>query len=257
MRVLVTRPVEQSTQLVEALGQRGLQVSALPLLKIEPIDPLDGADRQRVQNLDLFDHLIFVSANAARVGLERIDEFWPQHPLGPRCWAVGASTAAVLQAAGLEVTWPEREMNSEGLLALEGLTQVDGQKVLIVRGEGGRQMIAETLQARGARVDSLCCYRRSAVPHDAGALRADLARDPVALILVSSGEGLALLSGLLQPREHTNLARITLLVPSPRVADQARELGWQSVVRTENASDPAVITAVDTWRDANPGENGF
>jgi uroporphyrinogen-III synthase len=257
MRVLVTRPAGQASALTDALNQRGWRTDAVPLLAIEPIAPLPGQDRQRVQDLDLYDHLIFVSANAARMGLECIDEFWPQYPAGQRCWAVGASTAAVLQRAGLDVTWPEHEMNSEGLLALPGLATVDGQKVLIVRGEGGRELIAETLRQRGATVESLCCYRRHPVEHDAAALRADLAQDLPALILVSSGEGLALLGGLLQPQEHTNLARITLLVPSERVADQARTSGWQRVVRAENASDSAVLKAVDAWRDANPGENGF
>ena len=153
------------------------------------------------------------------MGLDRIQDYWPQLPAQQRYWAVGERTAQVLEAAGLDVERPERDMSSEGLLALPGLKQVQGQRTLIVRGEGGRQLIAETLRARGASVDSLCCYRRVPVSHRADDVVARV--EPADLIMISSGEGLELLSGLLQPREHTNLAAITLLVPSPRVAERA------------------------------------
>ena len=142
-------------------------------------------------------------------------------------------------------------MSSEGLLALPGLASLQNQRVLIVRGEGGRQLIAETLADRGARVDALACYRRGPVAYDGEQLRADLASCAPALIMVSSGEGLSSLSRLLQPREHTNLARITLLVPSPRVADDARAQGWQRVVTVENASDEAMLAAALAWREAD------
>ena len=220
----------------------------LPLLAIDPLDPLPDAQRQRVLDLDRYAHLIFVSANAARVGLERIQDYWPQFPARQRYWAVGQSTAQVLEAAGLEVERPERDMRSEGLLALPGLQQVHGQRALIVRGEGGRQFIARTLRARGASVDSLCCYRRVPVSHRAHEVVARIAAERADLIMISSGEGLELLSDLLRPRQHTTLAAITLLAPSPRVAERARDLGWQRVELSDNASDTAMLAAARRWQ---------
>ncbi len=256
-RVLVTRPATQSASLVAALESQAFSVARLPLLAIEAFDPLPGPERQRVMDLDRYQHLVFISANAARIGLDCIHDFWPQLPVGQRYWAVGVSTATVLEEAGMVVERPEKDMSSEGLLALPGLAAVDQQRVLIVRGVGGRQLIATTLEERGARVDSLCCYRRRPVDYDGAQLRRDLAASPVHLILVSSGEGLGLLSGLLQPQEHTNLARTTLLVPSPRVAKDAEAQGWQQVITVDNASDEAMLAAAQAWRDAHPGRDGF
>ena len=253
-RVLVTRPADQAAALVAALQDAGWQTLHLPLLHIEPIDPLPAALRQRIIDLDRYDHLVFVSANAARIGLACFGDFWPQWPAGQRCWAVGESTARVLEAAGLTVVRPESDMSSEGLLALPGLADLAGQRVLIVRGEGGRDLIATTLRERGAVVDGFACYRRAPVPHDAAEVVARLQATPVDLIMASSGEGLELLTGLLRPREHTTLAAITLLVPSPRVAALARELGWRRARTAENASDPAMLAAAQRCYEARPGE---
>lgn len=253
-RVLVTRPAGQADALLAALESRGFVAEHLPMLAIEPIDPLPGAERQRVLDLDRYQHLIFISANAARIGLARIDEFWPQLPAGQRYWAVGASTAAVLAGAGLAAESPRSDMSSEGLLAMPGLADAQGQRILLIKGEGGRDLLARALRERGAGVDTLCCYRRAPVGHDAGRIRELVDGSGLDIILISSGEGLALLSGLLQPREHTNLAGTTLVVPSPRVATQAQELGWQHIVCAENASDDAMLAAITDWHEAQLGE---
>lgn len=249
-RVMVTRPAGQADRLVTGLRNAGWQVWHLPLIDIAPMEALPGPVRQRIQDLDLYAHLVFVSANAARIGCALVDDFWPQWPVGQRYWAVGASTAQVLEERGLKAERPTTDMSSEGLLALPGLNRVAGDRVLIVRGEGGRQLIAETLRERGATVDDLCCYRRGPVEHDAAQLRESLRTAPVDLVMVSSGEGLELLSGLLQPEANSALAATPLLVPSPRVADLAVRLGWQSITTVENASDPAMLDAAAHWRAA-------
>jgi uroporphyrinogen-III synthase len=251
--VLITRPAGQADGLIAALREAGWQTRHLPLLSIEPIEPLDGVMRQRILDLDRYDHLIFVSANAARIGCERIGELWPQWPVGQRYWAVGRSTAQVLARAGLAATCPESDMSSEGLLALPGLGEVRKQRCLLIRGEGGRTMIADTLRQRGAGVDDLCCYRRGMVEYDEEQLAALRGGCPD-LVLVSSGEGLERLSGLLKPREHTNLAGATLLVPSVRVATVAERLGWRDVQTVENASDAAMLAAAEHWRRQRRGE---
>jgi uroporphyrinogen-III synthase len=253
-RVLVTRPAGQADTLLAALESLGFAPEHLPMLAIDPLDPLPGPERQKVLDLDRYDHLVFISANAARIGLERIDELWPQYPLGQHYWAVGASTTRVLAASGLTAGTPATDMSSEGLLALPGLAALHGQRVLIVKGEGGRDLLASALRERGAQVDTLCCYRRAPAVHAPERVRELLLDPAVELVLVSSGEGLELLSGLLQPRENTNLAKLTLVVPSPRVVVLAQELGWRKILRAENASDDAMLAAVVAWREVQLGE---
>lgn len=245
--VLVTRPAGQAAGLIAGLREMDFAALHLPMLVLEPIDPLPGSERQRVLDLDRYDDLVFISANAAQFGLALIDDYWPQYPAGQQCWAVGATTAAALASAGLAPQYPERDMSSEGLLALLGLQDLSDRRVLIVKGEGGRDTLRRTLVERGAQVDTLSCYRRVAPSLDPQECQARISAEKPQLLLVSSGEGLANLSQLLRPGENTNLADTAMIVPSPRVAEEAAALGWRVVHRAENASDAAVLAAVRQW----------
>lgn len=252
--MLVTRPAGQADALINGLRRSGFAPEHLPMLTIDPVEPLPAVQRQRVLDLDRYEHVIFVSANAARIGIDHFRNFWPQLPEGQIYWAVGQSTALCLEAEGLAVSRPTSDMSSEGLLAMPGLADLQSQRVLLVKGEGGRKFLEEQLEQRGAKVDSLECYRRGLATHDAAASRNWVTQAALPLILISSGEGLEQLSGLLQPREHTNLSGATLLVPSLRVAKQARELGWKNVACADNASDSAMLEAARAWRGAYMGE---
>jgi len=246
--------VGQAEALISSLNNCGFSPVHMPMLTIESVEHLSGIQRQHVLDLDRYEHVIFVSVNAARLGVERFRDYWPQLPQGQIYWAVGQSTALYLEAQGLAVSRPASDMSSEGLLAMPGLTDLQSQRVLIVKGEGGRKLLQEQLRGRGAAVDSLECYRRGVATNDAEACRALVANPELPLILVSSGEGLERLSGLLQPREHTNLAMATLIAPSLRVAGQARKLGWRNVECADNASDSAMLAAAKAWREALMGE---
>jgi uroporphyrinogen-III synthase len=106
------------------------------------------------------------------------------------------------------------------------------------------------LGSRGAEVDELACYRRVAPALDGAGLRDRLAREAVRLILISSGEALANLTALLQPRETHKLADITLVVPSARVAEEAVAAGWRQPVVAANAADDAMLAAAQRWWSA-------
>ncbi|MEO0437939.1 MAG: uroporphyrinogen-III synthase [Pseudomonadota bacterium] len=246
--MVVTRPEQQSRSLVSALEAAGFSVLRLPMLRVEAIEPLAPASKKTVYDLDLFEHLIFVSANAAHFGLECFSDVWPQHPEGQIFWAVGEATAQVLEKKGFTAVRPKTDMSSEGLLALPGLQEVSGQRILIVKGEGGRGLLATTLENRGARVSELHAYRRSSVSHDSRVWIRRLDEEVPTLLLISSGEGVELLSRLLQPREHTNLADHVVIAPSPRVAKLANELGWRQVRTVANAADACMLSAAEEWR---------
>ena len=107
----------------------------------------------------------------------------------PPLYAIGAATAAALDAAGHPgAAVPEEPASSETLLALEGLQQIDGQRFLLITGENGRELIAPTLQARGATVDTLTLYRRRPVEHEAERIESELAIADA--IVITSGQTL-------------------------------------------------------------------
>ncbi len=248
-RVLVTRPVgETSDTLCAAIKAAGYEVYRQPLLELDALPQLPPAQRELVLHLDSYQHIIFISANAVRFGMALVDDYWPQLPTGLNWYAIGAATAAVLDRHGIAATTPEKSMSSEGLLAVPALQHVRNQRVLIVKGEGGRDTLAAELIHRGAAVDELACYRRSLPESAAGELAAKLSRWNIDVIMLSSGEGLANLQVLLSPAETTKLKHIGLIVPSERVAHLAREAGFEQIVIAENASDGAMLRALQTWQ---------
>jgi len=246
--VLVTRPEGQEGALLSALETRGFRAHHLPLLALESLPELPAAERAKVLALDEYQHVIVVSGNAARYGLEQIDGVWPQLPLGPDWYAVGEATARALAAHGIRALTPGADMSSEGLLALPQLQGVSGQRVLIIKGEGGRGALREQLERRGARVDELACYRRACPRYAAGEVAAKLSNWLIRVILISSGEGLANMLTLLSPAETSKFIDITLLVPSQRIAGLAREAGFKRVITAENASDAAMLHALGDWQ---------
>ncbi len=247
-RVLVTRPAGGSSDaLCAALEDAGYEAYSQPLLQLDAIDELSGAQRSLLLDLDLYQHVIFISSNAVRFGMDRIDEYWPQIPVGISWYAIGDATAALLAGFGIEAVTPEGDMTSEGLLALPALLDVRDERVLIVKGEGGRETLKNELAARGARVDELACYRRSVPEVPAGALARKVSAWDIDVILISSGEGLANLGLLLTPAETSKLKPMALVVPSERVARLARDAGFDQVVTAENATDTAMLRALETW----------
>ena len=159
MHILVTRPHGQEQAIVETLRQAGYAVTHQPAFSIQPL-PLVGTDRQHLMDLDQYHFVFVVSANAARIGLEALSGFWPQWPEGIEWIAVGKATAQALRAQQIEPLVPETGFNSEAALALPALAELSDRKVLILGGEDGRTLFAETLVSRGARVDRLALYRR-------------------------------------------------------------------------------------------------
>ncbi len=247
LAILVTRPLGQGDALRQALEQRGHRVWHQPLLELEPLTVTSTAERRCLMELDGYQHIIFVSANAVRYGMAWIADYWPQLPVGINWYSVGETTAGLLESYGVRASTPGDNMSSEGLLELAPLKDVCNHRVLIVRGAGGRTLLREELTQRGAKVDDLACYRRDCPTVEPGALARLLEESRIDLILISSGEGLANLRALLTPQETTNFSHIAMLVPSQRVADQAAAAGFNRLVIADNASDGAMLRAVDDF----------
>ncbi|HET8707886.1 MAG TPA: uroporphyrinogen-III synthase [Pseudomonadales bacterium] len=243
---LITRPAGQADGLLHALAQRGWDTLHVPTLAIEPL-PVTASMTQLAQDLDLYQTVIFVSANAARFGMNLFDQYWPQWPVGIEWLAVGKATQAALTEFDITATAPE-QADSEGLLALPQLQtgRVDGSKILIVRGEGGRETLAETLRERGAKVTYLELYKRAEVSNIAH-WQQQLFSRPFDVITCTSGDAL---KGLLQLwGEHTPpLTEKTLFVVSHRLANYAATLGFTNIIQTNGATDEAIIAALEHWK---------
>ena len=238
----LTRPAGQGAELRIALEQLGARVQMLPLLVIEPLKP-SAADRQKLIDLDLYDLVFFVSTNAAILGLDAIAQWWPQYPLGILNFAVGPGTAAVLEKHGLSVHFPSERMSSEALLALPELRAIAGKKALIVRGAGGREIIAEGLRARGAAVDYAEIYTRALPQYAPAYLKQLLQTAAPDAVIISSAEALDNLQSLFA-NAASDWVRLPLVVSSPRLAEHAKASGFQSISVIEGASDAAIISGL-------------
>jgi len=244
-RLLLTRPTEECAALAATLAEAGVHSASLPLLSIEPL-PETPEQRAMMRELDRYCAVVVVSKPAARLGIELLDRYWPQPPFAQPWFSVGAATGAILRDYGLDVSWPDTGDDSEALLALPRLSEalaVPSPRVLILRGEGGRDFFAETLRGRGVPVDFLELYRRNLPSHPPGALSATIEAERLNGLVVSSGQGLQSLRELAADA-WPEMVELTLFVPSPRVAEMARQLGAKRIVDCRGAGAAALLTAL-------------
>lgn len=246
LHVLVTRPSPQQKELVAAIEAANGHALHLPLIEIRNFTQQDKpADLVgKIQNLDNYQILIFVSANAVQHGVHWIEQYWPQFPAGIQLVAVGPATARALQTAlQQDVVHAETGATSEDLLQLPVFTDVTGKRIGIVRGVGGRELLAQTLHKRGSIVDYIEVYERKQVPYQTQDFIAQLKTQNINVLTISSGESLQYLAALLGDNK-AEMSLLPLLVPSPRVAEQARILGFTHVIQAPGADVASYMTVL-------------
>jgi uroporphyrinogen-III synthase len=244
LTVLLTRAEPLLSESVRALEAAGARVLAVPLIRIEPVHEPAAvqAVKNAVMELDRYDMAIFISTNAARLGMEWIDRYWPQLPRDLAAWSVGPGTARVLEDFTWPVQCPPAGVTSEALLEMPEMREVDGKRIALFRGVGGRETLAATLRERGAMVDYIELYVREPRPEAVGELTAALTEESVDAVVASSlqiTQELETLAGRVPYGE--GLKDMPLLVPSERVARYAEEAGFARVVNAGGANDEAVI----------------
>lgn len=240
VRVLVTRPVEQAEALCAAIRTGGGEACSVPLMRIEPIP--DAGSEPGLEHADL---AIFVSANAVRQAFAAVQGRGGTWPSTLRCLAIGQATQAALARAGVDAPAAAGAMDSEALLAHPLLAGPAGRRILLVKGEGGRELIATQLRERGARVDEWVVYRRRPVAIDPAGFAGVLRDGRINVLTAASGETLTLLLGLLaQVGAGTIPADTPIVVPGPRVAELAARAGYAAVEVAGNATDAAMLAAL-------------
>lgn len=245
MNILVTRPSPAGEMLVSRLRALGQVAWSFPLIEFTPGRELNTLP-ERLSALGEDDMVFALSQHAvtfAHAHLQQTHAYWP---LQPRYFAIGRTTALALHtASGIEVRYPLDQEISEVLLQLPELQNIQGKRALILRGNGGRELLGETLEARGAQVEFCECYQRCGKLYDGAQEAMRWHTRGVDTIVVTSGEMLQQLFTLIPLWYRENwLLRCRLLVVSERLANLARELGWQDIQVAENADNDALLRAL-------------
>ncbi len=254
LRVLVTRPRGQSAGLAALIEARGGVAILFPVIDILPVHE-SRAGRLALESLDGFDRVIFVSPNAVEHGLALMGRENAHQPRAT-CMAVGASTAAALERAGVgAVVRPAGSASSEALLALPELQGdgLAGSRILIVRGEGGRELLGDTLSKRGARVQYAEVYRRACPVPDDGSLAAWDEQGGIDTIVITSVQGLENLFAMLGEAAVGWLRKTGYVVASERLATRVLGMGvTEPSVVAAGADDEALVEGLLRWREAHP-----
>ena len=262
--LLVTRPTAQAQAWAAQLQGLGAQVTQEPMLVIEPLSD-SGQDsdktlletaKQHVLQLDSYQKLLFVSQNAVENFMPWLDQYWPQLPVGLDFFAIGASTAKQLQISLNQLDTvagghTDSAMNSEALLNLPALQAVNGEKIAIVRGVGGRTLLGDTLSQRGATVDSIAVYRRVAPMISDWHNVKDFINDPKTdhkIIVTHSAETIENLCKLTPQYLLNKLKTLPLLVPGKRVCDYGHQKGFNTIITAHNATHASMIEALYDWQ---------
>ena len=243
--IVVTRPAHQAAHLAElirAAGGRAILFPVIEIVEVEDLQPLLAL----IDRLDEFDLAIFISPNAVNKAMNLIKarRALPTHL---QLAAIGRSGVRELRHFGVPtVIAPAARFDSEALLELPALRDVAGKRIVIFRGDGGRELLGDTLTARGAAIEYAECYRRGRPQLDATPLLKAWARNEVHAITGSSSEGLRNLYDLVGKLGQSWLKKTPLFVPHPRIEQAARELGLATVVLTAQG-DEGLVQGLEQW----------
>jgi uroporphyrinogen-III synthase len=250
--IAITRPAGQAAGLARAIEAAGGRALLFPVIEIAPVEDETGLAAV-CAGLDRFHLAFFVSPNAVELALAYLlpRRSWPAHLAVA---TVGKGSEAALARAGFDrVIAPTAGFDSEAVLALPEFQAavVADREVVIFRGDGGRDLLGDTLKERGARVHYVACYRRRIPATDAAPLLdAALCGDLDALVLTSS-EGVANLRAMVGPVDWPILTAVPAVVPHPRIAEAARRAGFATVLES-GPGDVGVLAALEAGLRGRP-----
>ena len=236
-RLLITRFSPHAERLAKRLiTELDIFNIAQPLLKVVQTDEFDCAET--VLNKS-YDHIIAVSTHAVEYTDQALLGNWPK----THYVAVGKATKRSLEKCVNErVSTPKVAFNSEGLLDLAVFQNVNKQKILILRGKGGREFLADTLKSRGAEVTYFQPYQRVAVTFANFSFIKKCQQKKINGAIITSIELLNQLINITQKEDIDWLKSITIYSASQRISTQANELGWDDTITLPGISDQEIIS---------------
>lgn len=243
MGIAVSRPVAQATKLNALIRENDGEAISFPLIDIVPLQDYSVFDNT-IKALETTDLAIFISSNAVQNGMPRVLTQFGKLPTGLKFAAIGPVTASELMQMGAQqVLIPKNRFDSESLLSLPEMQAMQDKKVMIFRGIGGREMLADTLQARGAKVTFAECYRRINPQTNCLLLARLWQNQQLHAIVVTSSEAMR---NLLDMTHHGNddwIRHIKICVNHARIAEEA--VGLQVSV-ADAPGDAAMLTCLRT-----------
>lgn len=237
---LVTRPSPEGQELCKALSQHGIPALHQPLIKIEAgrqYSELAGRIQQAQIIIAVSQHAVYWANHA----LEKVEQKWPT---SIRYVAIGQKTAHKLsKVTQQKVHYPEVS-DSEHLLTMTELTNVGQKRILILRGNGGRDLIYSTLAEHGALVEHCEAYQRIEVAFNVDKSTQQWQQFGVDTLVVTSGEQLNQFVRSLSPRHLVWLRQLRLVVPSQRIVEMAQHNGFQHIINSQGAANPDLLRAL-------------
>ncbi len=238
LHVAVTRPVEQATSIIDAIHNHGGEAISFPLIAISPLQDYREFDLA-IAKLEQADWAIFISTNAVNNALPKILKKFGAVPNKLKFAAIGHQTAKELGLYGVhKVLTPSTRFDSETLLSLTEMQNVTNQNILIFRGVGGRDVLAEALKTRGANVMFAECYCRTNPQMDTQLLNSAWQKKQLDAIIVTSSEAMRNLLNMAGEDEW--LRHVTLCVNHARIAELPIKSGLKVLV-TDAPGDDAMI----------------
>lgn len=249
--MLVTRPRDQAEPLCRLIEAAGGTAIRFPALEIAPPKDVEALNHL-IDRLDDFHMAIFISPSAVNKAMNLVCARRGALPAHLAVACVGRGSARELRHFGIEnALAPKGRFDSASLLELPELRTVQDKRVVIFRGDGGRELLARTLAERGAQVEYAECYRRVKPAADVGALLRAWARGEIDIVTVTSVDALHNLYDMVGKLGQQWLVKTPVVVVSERLSETCRELGFKHpAIVAAQASDEAILEAVRTWRAA-------
>lgn len=243
--VIITRPLAQAMPLAQRVTAIGREAVVFPLLEIQPL-PDQTQLRAVLRNLPAYAMVAFVSPNA----IDSVFALLPAWPNGVTIAVMGEGSRQALAAHGvtsananiISPADPERT-DSQTLLEVLDLNALRGKRALVIRGESGRELLADALRAHGVDVMQVAAYRRRApVLDQAGQEQLLRLLDAQSDWVITSSEALRILLQLVRDVAGdggvVKMQRQHLIVPHVRIAETAQALGFVNVARTASGDEP-------------------
>lgn len=246
INILVTRPAHQSAFLANGIRAAGGNPILFPVLEITDIKDLTPL-LNLINRLDEFDWAIFVSPNAVNKAMSLIVK---QRSLPPhlKIAAVGKGSADTLRNYGVDkVLVPTEHFDSEALLKRKELQHMAGKHVVIFRGNGGRQLLGDTLMQRGAILEYAECYQREKPNVDIASLLTAWSQGEIHAVIITSSEGLHNLFDIIGELGQQLLKLTPIFTVHERIAQTAKNLGLEKIVTAPSTGDEGLLESLQGY----------
>ena len=237
--ILITRPEGKGAALAEQLEQAGYQASLFPVLNINYLTP----SSTQLSPLINADKIIFISQDAVKA----LAQLKPDINIKAQFYAVGQQTAdTIYELFGVRAATP-KQFDSEGVLALKSLAQVDGSNIVLVKGQGGRPDIAKVLKERGAFLNNCVVYEREPVPDLTSDWTDHWKSSNVHGIVITSNAAVDAMFTPLAAQQLQWLQQCHFYVASERIAAylQQQHVSLANIHIAAGASDNAMFTCIN------------